>query len=141
MTRRIPTPHWNSGGCRWCGEAVESPTKRKRTWHPECVSAYLVATSSGAQHTALWKRDRGICAGCRRDCNAVPTVVFEADHIVPLHTVDRSLPWAELRHFWSLDNLQTLCRPCHLAKCRREAGACAEKRRARTQPSLDMVPA
>lgn len=138
MSRRLPTPHWNSGGCRWCGEAIENTTRRKRTWHPDCVRAYLIATQSSAQRSACRQRDKGICAKCGRDARSTG---WQADHIVPLHLVDRSLPWAELKHFWSIDNLQTLCEGCHNAKSAAEAAARAERRRTVKQPRLDLVPA
>ncbi|MBP2232513.1 hypothetical protein J2847_005842 [Azospirillum agricola] len=58
-----------------------------------------------------------------------PWMTWEADHIVPLWSVDRTLPWEELQRFWSLDNLQTLCSRCHKRKSAREAAERAALKR------------
>lgn len=166
--RRPPLPHWRSGKgrCRWCGEAVLKPdgtANLRRLWHDDCVRAYKLATSSGEIRRAVWRRDRGRCAACRRQfwrrlvverpplllprdaaggtrCpvafadGAYSPVSFrkanwQADHAVPLWSVDRALPWAEAVGYWSLENLQTLCDPCHRDKRVREAAERARLRR------------
>lgn len=58
-----------------------------------------------------------------------PWIGWEADHVVPLWSVDRSLSWEAIKHFWSLENLQTLCVACHRAKSAREAAQRADSRR------------
>ena len=60
---------------------------------------------------------------------------WEAEHVIPLHKVDRSLPWEQLIRFWSLDNLQTLCVLCHRRKSAEEARGRADSRR----PLLSMM--
>ncbi|NUB07104.1 HNH endonuclease [Azospirillum sp. Vi22] len=65
-------------------------------------------------------------------------VGWEADHIAPLWKVDRSLPWDEQIRFWSIDNLQTLCRPCHKTKSAREAAERATLKRG-PDPQLPLL--
>lgn len=64
-------------------------------------------------------------------------VEIEIDHVVPLWSVDRSLPWGEIKRFWSADNLQGLCLSCHRAKTAREAGERARVRRPQMALSLE----
>lgn len=62
-----------------------------------------------------------------------PIVDWQADHIVPLWSVDRALPIADLLRFWTIENLQTLCTDCHAAKSAREAAERAARRRLETE--------
>lgn len=64
-----------------------------------------------------------------------PWQPWEADHIVPLWSVDRALPWEDVIRFWSLENLQTLCVDCHRAKSARETSTRAAAKRG---PSLQL---
>ena len=50
---------------------------------------------------AVFRRDGGRCVNCSRVSR------MECDHIIPL---DRG------GDPWSMDNLQTLCRDCHISK-------------------------
>ncbi len=59
---------------------------------------------------------------------------FEADHVVPLWTVDRSLPWSEIGRYWGESNLQALCVPCHRLKTAGEASLRAELKRTKKDP-------
>lgn len=149
--RRPPTPHWNSpsGQCRWCGtpilDASGAPNLR-RNWHPECVTTYRLATGSEQQRRVCWERDSGICAACGVDTTKIwcgwrrigdcwlrdgvgslfeAAWTWEADHIVPLHLVDRTA--ADALRFWGAGNLQTLCVPCHKAKTAAEAASRSKK--------------
>jgi len=139
------------GTCRWCGEGIvyaDGPKRgepdRRRRWHPECVSTYS-ASDPREVRRRLRRRDRGRCAACgldtvklRRELRGrgmtkklrergfVPRrSLWEVDHIVPL--VDGG------SH--DLDNLQTLCSPCHRAKTAAEATerAAREREAAATQ--------
>lgn len=169
MSRQPPTPHWlgRAGSCNWCGGAILRPDgtpNLRRTWHRDCVGAYKIATSSEFQRRACFDRDRGICAECRidattlwcgwrragscyfvgdDDCPGGPAIMiepartWEADHVVPLWSIDRSAP--DIVRFWTVDNLQTLCVPCHAAKTAREARERSHRRR--PLPLLEAVSA
>lgn len=137
----IPFSDAPRGECRWCGKPIlhEAGGKRgepnlRRRWHPVCVEQYMESDPREARRRVR-KRDRGICATCGVDTYAVRRrhrgrgatrklrelgykprkSLWELDHIVPL--VDGG------GH--ELENLQTLCTPCHKEKTVREA---AERR-------------
>jgi len=148
------------GQCRWCGELIFHPSgdkrgevDRRRRWHPECVDIYNASDPSEARRM-LRKRDRGRCAVCRLDTNRLRRQVrgrgrtrklrelgfkprqslWEADHILPL--IDGG------GH--GLDNLQTLCTPCHKQKTADEARARAARNAgagaAGTRPTCEASP-
>lgn len=136
------------------------------------MSEYLIATSSDALRSALWQRDRGVCAGCGKTCWHFgpghdetdvrlddPTSAkfwadiglevwgpfqwarmiddgWEADHVVPLWSVDREA--RDAFRFWTIDNAQTLCLQCHRAKSAREAQQRAKERRIRERTRTPM---
>lgn len=134
------------GTCRWCGETIIHPAgprqgevDRRRRWHPACVDEYNRSDPREARRRVR-RRDRGVCRACRLDTRGLAREVrgrgrtarlrklgfkprgslWELDHIVPL--IDGG------GH--DLDNLQTLCVPCHEKKTAREARERAERRRA-----------
>jgi hypothetical protein len=57
------------------------------------------------------------------------TIEYQVDHIVPLWSLDRSLPWDSLIHYWLPGNLWPLCTRCHKAKTKREARQRADLKR------------
>lgn len=52
---------------------------------------------------------------------------WDADHVVPLWAVNRDEP--DAFKYWTLDNLQTLCDPCHKKKTKKEAADRAKMKR------------
>lgn len=109
----------------------------------------------------LFHKDRGVCEVCGEDKSdgatsmiligefldmarakvtlvykSIPTVTgaWDADHVEPLHAVIRSKPYAW--QFWGPNNLQTICKPCHLKKNDREAGVRGKVRRTRESKGL-----
>jgi 5-methylcytosine-specific restriction protein A len=105
--------------CRQCG--TECPNKLRRYCTSTCRDRWALANWPNVQRRAVAARDRGKCALC-------PAVVqvrayphqWEMDHTVPLCEGGSS----------SLDNLRTLCIPCHRRVTRELAGRLAQKRRA-----------
>jgi 5-methylcytosine-specific restriction endonuclease McrA len=138
-TRTLPggraKPHALSKGpnglalCRWC--ELEILAKRRRTFCSDyCVHQWRLRTDPGYLRDQVFSRDRGICALCQADTVAIYAALkrargparaaglslysmksitsrrslWDADHIRPV---------AEGGGQCDLDNLRTLCIPCH----------------------------
>lgn len=151
--RRPTLPHWNiaRGSCRWCGQRIMDGTRvLARRWHQDCVTAYKIACWPAIARFHVWKRDRGICQGCRLDLaaesakhpynseNLLPDYfrdhvsswapAWQADHIRPLIEADPN----DLS-FWSLENLRVLCDRCHKGETKALAGRRAAARKEAAQ--------
>lgn len=140
---RVSTP----GLCRWCGHPVLNGKgeliKRKRIWHPACVKEFKLLHWPAETRYAVWARDHGFCARCGIDTEATIRQRYGArlgthmphgtgrlwqhDHIRPLVEANGNLD------FWRLDNIQTLCHPCHVAKGKEDN---ARRKKLRTAGSL-----
>lgn len=115
--------------CRWCSTEVQPP--RRTFCSDDCVHHWRMRTSPAYLREQVFKRDRGVCALCREDTMArshslrrlpwrarrrrceqlgIPyhrlRSPWDADHIVPV---------VEGGGECALDNLRTLCIPCHRA--------------------------
>lgn len=110
--------------CRECGKEVQKP--RKSWCSKECVDQYLARTKP--IRAQVFARDKGVCAICGDDCSPPPDHPqlkfgyfgeWDADHIVPLCEGGAH----------SLQNLRTLCRPCH----KEETKALAKRRSRKNQ--------
>ncbi|CAN5679074.1 hypothetical protein BH10ACI4_BH10ACI4_03630 [soil metagenome] len=115
--------------CRWC--ELEILAKRRRTFCSDyCVHQWRLRTDPGYLRDQVFARDRGICAACQADTVAIYSALkrargnariaglslygmksitsrrslWDADHIRPV---------AEGGGQCDLDNLRTLCVPCH----------------------------
>ncbi len=115
--------------CRWC--ELEILAKRRRTFCSDyCVHQWRLRTDPGYLREQVFARDRGICALCQADTIAIYNALkrargparvaglslygmksitsrrslWDADHIRPV---------AEGGGQCDLDNLRTLCLPCH----------------------------
>lgn len=157
-TGRYRQPEWKAANgrrpCRWCHGEVP---KGSRTFCGEqCVDAFL--STKGYQHLVpkVKQRDNEICQLCGMDCKAarefaqrlrrrdfeawrhyhdalgLPTSrrLWEADHIEP-----RCRGGAN-----TLENLRTLCLPCHKAVTKRLAADRARERRDAKRTLLGMEP-
>ncbi len=120
-----------------CGQEVQPP--RRTFFSDNCVHEWKLRSNPGYLREMVFQRDRAICANCRRDCNALLKALkelgrtdrkayraeiaalnqqgfivdeyhltagqlWQADHIVPV---------AEGGGECGLNNLRTLCTPCH----------------------------
>ncbi len=115
--------------CRWC--ELEVLAKRRRTFCSDyCVDQWRLRTDPGYLRDQVFARDRGTCALCAADTVAIYHALkrsrgaaraaglslygmksiasrrslWDADHIVPV---------AEGGGQCDLNNLRTLCLPCH----------------------------
>ena len=118
-----PDSYWTKkkGECRWCGKKItKTPTERRgkeinmrKSWHEDCATKYMIIYHSGEARRHVWLRDRGKCNGCGKQCTRRG---WDLDHIKPLleqKGVKKSkLDWT----YYGLDNMQTLCKPCHREK-------------------------
>ncbi len=132
--------------CRWC--RLEILASRRRSFCSEyCVHQWRLRSDPGYLREQVFARDGGICALCSTDTTAayrglkrsrgrlraealamwgLPSIDFrrslwDADHILPV---------AEGGGQCDLDNLRTLCLPCHrevTADLRRRLRASVEK--------------
>jgi 5-methylcytosine-specific restriction endonuclease McrA len=117
-------------------------------WHPICVKAYRVGKFSEDQRSMLRRNGLPHCFLCgdgqdkrvfRYQRKYRPEFYFtgdhgrytpvepmpfewEADHVVPLWMVPSDVPLNRRACFWGPVNLWALCRKCHAAKTKREAG-------------------
>lgn len=132
MLHRKPPlpPHFNKttpGICRWCNEAITKTLKSgkvsKATWHQSCVTEYKSIHWPSFTRKLVWRRDKGKCSGCGHQCDRKGKNGWQMDHIIPLYAANGQL-WA-----WKLENLQTLCKPCHKIKTAKEAGERAAARK------------
>lgn len=162
----MPVPR-GAGWCRWCDlPIVHQPDhpkagalNRRRMWHPGCAEAYKIACGWDEQRKAVYRRDRGYCAVCRRRgrktirgwirlssdvrgtardllVSRVRPIIrrdWHVDHVVPLWQVAREPALTERERFWGLSNLQTLCEQHHREKTTREAELRAAIRREATR--------
>ena len=104
------------GCCRWCGDMIireDETINYRRSWHPKCLEEYLFIYHQPETRKHIWIRDGGKCAYCDK---AATKGRWQLDHIRPLWeqkgVKEKDLDWS----YWSLDNLQTLCRKCHIEK-------------------------
>jgi hypothetical protein len=140
-TRRVQPGGWSkdrrSRVCRRCGGAV--PKGRFTFCSPECVHHWKLRTDPAYLRQQVFARDRGVCALCAVDTEALRRDkrkldyrarrqfekdwgsrrnLWDADHIVPV---------ADGGGECGLSNLRTLCLLCHrtvtLAWCSRRAQA------------------
>jgi 5-methylcytosine-specific restriction endonuclease McrA len=113
--------------CRWCN--LEVPARRFTFCSDYCVHEWKLRTDPGYLRGQVFARDRGMCAICRIDTAAALVelkrargvhrikllgrwglkrvsrrTLWDADHIVPV---------VEGGGECDLENLRTLCLPCH----------------------------
>ena len=110
--------------CRWCGGAVTG--RRVNFCSASCVHEWKLRTSPGYLREQVFARDRGVCAVCGTDTEALRKDkrkldwrarreferewggrrnLWDADHIVPV------VEGGEC----DLSNMRTLCLRCHRA--------------------------
>lgn len=116
--------------CRQCGTEVTPP--RRTFCSKACVDLWMIRTGSRVV-IHVRRRDRGICAICRLDCEALRRELkalrvsrgkqaieaFKLKHGIPRHRhgrlwdIDHIVPVAEGGGAAGLSNLRTVCLKCH----------------------------
>ena len=130
ITRQaLPTGPNGLALCRWC--ELEILARRRRTFCSDyCVDQWRLRTDPGYLRDRVFARDHGVCQACAADTIAIYLALkrsrgaaraaglslyglktitsrrslWDADHIRPV---------AEGGGQCDLDNLRTLCLPCH----------------------------
>lgn len=87
--------------------------REPRGWKPDAVRGTRQERGYGAQWERLRRqvleRDEGLCVPCTAAGRVTPAT--EVDHVTPKAQGGTD----------DLENLQAICRPCHLAKTARES--------------------
>lgn len=120
--------------CRWCGKGVKPP--RRTMCSPECAREIRIRSSHKFMKQEVYKRDRGICAICKVDTKTIAKnalklnledrELYLLNYDIPmsrkiwkrkfgggLWDADHILPVKNGGGCCGLDNLRTLCIPCH----------------------------
>lgn len=124
-----PTDERGSHGKRLCRVCKKEVSGRRRTFCSDgCVEIYNKLSDWGAVRATVFERDKGICSLCscdtvklKRICNTLPYHVkmwFLAkmrfnNHVYDLWECDHINPVIEHGSAKSIDELRTLCHPCH----------------------------
>ena len=115
------------GQCRWCGLMIlndDDTINHRKNWHEECATEYMIIYHSKEQRAWVRKRDKGQCNHC-----GVQAGRWDVDHIRPLWEQkgirEEDLDWS----YYSLKNLQTLCKRCHKKKTKQESAIRAKVKR------------
>tara|TARA_B100001094_G_scaffold329513_1_gene392416 strand:- start:2909 stop:3364 length:456 start_codon:yes stop_codon:yes gene_type:complete len=107
------------GICRWCGKKIIENKKHntRKTWHQDCATDYMIIYHSTEARKHIWKRDKGKCNKCGKQCTRR---CWDLDHVKPLMEQkglkENQLDWS----YYELNNMQTLCRPCHKKKTKQD---------------------
>jgi 5-methylcytosine-specific restriction endonuclease McrA len=113
------------GYCRWCGAAV--PPRRFTFCSPGCVHQWRLRSDPGYLRQQVFARDRGVCAHCGLDSEALRKNKRKLDYVARQQFEKE---WGVRRHLWDADhilpvvegggecdlsNMRTLCLKCHSA--------------------------
>ena len=145
--------------CRWCSDPVPPP--RMTFCSAACVHEHRLRTNGTYMRRCVYQRDRGVCAACGSDTKALAKRIREMQEYgrwgaaaeemaaagIPttrkvhgprklgggLWDADHKLAVWQRGGISGLENLQTLCIPCHRAKTSRHATQRATERAAAQQ--------
>lgn len=145
--------------CRWCHVEIAARSRRRTFCSQSCVDDFSAwGKNWPAIRHRVWKRDRGVCSECRCDTNRAYAVWRSFWHTVGWSAAQeaaRLIGWPDTlgRDWWEadhikarrdggldvLENLRTLCVPCHKDRTRQQAHEWAHQRHAKTQLCLFQV--
>jgi len=125
-TRRVQPGGWverQRQPCRWCQGEVSRG--RFTFCSAECVHAWKLRTDPGYLRKQVFARDRGVCAQCGVDTEALRKDKRKLDYTARRRFESE---WGKRRHLWDADhivpvaegggecdltNMRTLCLKCH----------------------------
>ncbi|HVN06743.1 MAG TPA: HNH endonuclease signature motif containing protein [Bryobacteraceae bacterium] len=125
-TRRAQPGGWvkrRRQPCRWCHGEV--PRGRFTFCSAACVHAWKLRTDPAYLREQVFLRDRGVCAQCGFDTEALRKDKRKLDYTAPRQF---EKAWGRRRHLWDADhivpvaegggecdlsNMRTLCLKCH----------------------------
>ena len=121
--------------CRWCGTECANKQRtfcsgRRATFVRGggylleglgCIHEHCLRSDPSYARRCVWARDRGKCALCATVAPARVGHTWHMDHIIPVIEGGGSC---------GLENLRTLCIPCHKKETAKLAARRAEARRA-----------
>jgi len=137
--RSLPKGAHGRNLCRWC--QTETPKGRFTFCSASCVHEWRLRSDPGYLREQVFRRDRGFCALCRIDTEALRNHKRKLDYAArrqfekdwgvsgrrSLWDADHILPVCEGGGECDLSNIRTLCLKCH-----RLATAALRERRAET---------
>ncbi len=109
--------------CRWCGAVV--PPRRRTFCSAACVHEWKLRTDPGYLREQVFLRDKGVCAACGLDTEALRKDKRKLDFNARRQF---EKDWGGRRHLWDADhilpvvegggecdlaNMRTLCLKCH----------------------------
>jgi 5-methylcytosine-specific restriction protein A len=146
------------GFCTWCAKAVKKP---KIYWcgNDDCLRQYRLRSDTGYLRSAVFERDKGVCAECGLDTEALAAAFKEAiktacqdatDKFKALGFKIKNSVYGTTEHLWEnnhrlavsegggaswdkdfdiLANCETLCLNCH----KKHTAGVNKRRRAKSQ--------
>jgi len=127
--------------CRFCGKETAPP---KRTFCSDlCVSEFKIRSNPGYAREKVFERDRGVCSRCGLDTEKLKETLYALRltseeayrQLVLAYRIQYRFGFNLNEHFWEMDhitpvcqgggscgmdNLWTLCLPCHRSKSKSE---------------------
>lgn len=124
--------------CRWCNAKITG--LRRSFCSDDCVHEHKLRSDVGYMRKAVFNRDRGICAICKRDCEKLKSEAlnflevseevlkkflkelkyperrikrFIKDKGISLWDADHIIPVVSGGAGCGLEGMRTLCVPCH----------------------------
>jgi 5-methylcytosine-specific restriction enzyme A len=129
------------GQCRWCG--LDVPTGRFTFCNDTCVHEWKLRTDPGYLREQVFARDKGVCAQCGLDTEAMRRDKRKLDYKARRQF---EKDWGGRRNLWDADhivpvvegggecdlaNMRTLCLKCHKLET---VELCRRRRQARIEP-------
>ena len=126
-SRRLPKGPNGRSLCRWC--STEVPNGRRTFCSHTCVHEWRLRTDGGYLREQVFDRDKGICANCGTDTEAVRKELRKLDYRARRELLSGwGMTERARRSFWEADhilpvalgggqcdlsNMRTLCLKCH----------------------------